>query len=126
VSGSEGASPTDDDVLELERRGWKALSTPGAAGGFYGRVLADDVRFLLPGGVLVDDRQAIVESMAGPPWSSYELSSERVHHLGDGSRAVTYRGAAIRDGVGYEALFSSTYVATPDGWRLVLHQQTPV
>ena len=42
-----------------------------------------------------------------------------------GTGVVTYAVVAERDGREYSALVSSVYVRRPDGWRLVLHQQTP-
>jgi|SRR3954454_14560345 hypothetical protein len=66
---------TDDELTALERHGWEALSSTGeAAGAFYERLLDDEVIMLLPGGMVLDDRAAIVKSMSGPPWSQYTLS----------------------------------------------------
>ncbi len=116
-----------DELLALERRGWQALSTDGdAAAGFYERTLARNVLMLLPGGIVIDDRAQVVESMSGTPWSSFELSDERVHHLSDTSAVVAYRGVAVRGLDTYTALFNSTYVNEDGRWRLALHQQTPV
>lgn len=121
------SDPTDhDELLDLERRGWEALSTEGAAAGFYAQVLSDEVLMLLPGGMVITDRQQIVESMGGTPWSSYELSEPRVLSLGDDVAVVSYRATATRDGSTYEALFASTYVREGGDWRLAVHQQTPV
>ena len=114
------------DPLELERRGWEALAT-GAddAAAYYRDVLADDAVMVFPGGVVVDGRDAILSSMGGPPWSSYELADEVVHRHGD-TAVVVYRAAAEREGQPtYEALISTVYVRDGDRWRLVLHQQTP-
>jgi hypothetical protein len=38
----------------------------------------------------------------------------------------TTKEAATREGTDYEAVFNSTYVREDGGWRLALHQQTPV
>ena len=115
-----------DVLIDREREAWRALSTPGAAAGFYADVLADDVLFLLPGDLVIDDRQAVIDSMGGPPWSSFDLTAMRVVSLSPTSAVVTYRGSAVRDGQTYTALFSSTYVLDLAGsWRLRLHQQTP-
>lgn len=82
---------------------------------------------ILPGGMILDDRAKVVESMGGSPWASFELSDERVLHLGDGSAVVAYRATAQReDGRSYTALFNSTYVRENGAWRLAVHQQTPV
>lgn len=65
--------------------------------------------------------------MSGPPWVSYDLRQERVVLLGESGGVVTYRVAAERDGSPtYDAPAASTYVLRPGGWRLAVHQQTPV
>jgi hypothetical protein len=115
------------EVLELERAGWAALSTGGeAAAGFYREVLSDEPRFVLPGGLVLDDREAIVRSMGGPPWDHHALRDEQLVPLGAGAVAVVYRAEAERGGQRYEALITSTYVRSDGPWRLAIHQQTPV
>lgn len=115
-----------EELVELERRGWEALATEGAAGPFYEEVLAERVLMLLPGGLVIDDRAAVVESMSGAPWSSYEMGEPAVLPLGPDAAVVAYRATATRSGTDYEALFASTYRRTADGWRLAVHQQTPI
>jgi hypothetical protein len=116
-----------DEVVELERAGWRALATGGdAAADFYEAVLADPMLMLLPGGMELDDRSAAVEAMRGPPWDHYELGPVRTLALGADAVAVTYRATARRGDVEYDALFNSTYVRVDGRWRLALHQQTPV
>ncbi len=119
---------TAEELLRLEREGWHALSTSGeAAESFYAENLASEVLMLLPGGIVLDDREAVVESMGGSPWISFELSDERVLELVDGSVVVAYRATAYREGgERYTALFNSTYVREDSAWRLAFHQQTPV
>jgi hypothetical protein len=115
------------DLLQLERDGWRALSTGGdAAADHYMEVLADEVLMLLPGALVIDDRRAVVDSMRGAPWDGVELADERVLELDDRTAVVAYRATATRVGQGYEALFNSTYVREGGAWRLALHQQTPV
>ncbi|MTV24065.1 nuclear transport factor 2 family protein [Nitriliruptoraceae bacterium ZYF776] len=117
-----------DEVLELERQGWEALSTDGVtARAFYDDHLADEVTMLLPGGMRLDDREQILDAMSGAPWAWHELHDETVLPLGDDARAVTYRVRAQRgDQDVYEALIASTFVRRGGGWKLILHQQTPV
>jgi hypothetical protein len=117
-----------NELLQLERAGWLALSSGGeAAGRFYAENLAADVLMLLPGGIVLDDRETVIESMGGAPWSSFELSDERVLELGERSATVAYRATAEREGdEPYTALFNSTYVREDSVWRLAVHQQTPV
>lgn len=119
---------TVDELLGLEREGWNALSTSGeAAEGFYAENLAAQVLMLLPGGVVIDDREEVIKSMGGAPWTSFELSDQRVLELVEGSAVVAYRASARREGdEPYTALFNSTYVREDGAWRLAVHQQTPV
>ena len=116
----------DDGFTALERRGWEALSSHGeTARAFYDRVLDEQGVMLLPGGIALDDRATILASMSGRPWSRYELEDVRSSEPAPGTGVVTYAVVAERDGREYSALVSSVYVRRPDGWRLVLHQQTP-
>ncbi len=112
--------------LELERAAWQALATEGAAAGFFAEVLADDVLILMPGGMVIDDRDAVVASMGGPPWSSFELSDERIVSPTDDCTVVAYRARARRGDHDYEALIASTYARHDGAWKLAVHQHTPV
>ena len=81
---------------------------------------------LLPGGMVLDDRSVILQSMSGQPWMAYELQDPRVLELTDETAVVTYGVLARRaNGPGYSALMSSLYVRRESGWKLVFHQQTP-
>jgi hypothetical protein len=115
------------DCLEIERQGWQALSTSGAAATtYYGRILDSDVVMLLPGGMVLDDRTSIIEAMSGQPWASFELADLRALHPLPDTCVVTYAVVASRQGSpAYSALVSSLYVRREDGWRLAFHQQTP-
>ena len=117
----------DHELVALERDGWRALSTSGAAAvAFFGDVLDDRVLFLLPLGLVVEDRAEVLESMDGEPWVEFRLEDERVVPVGDGAAVVAYTAHAQRAGVpGYHAVVNSTYRRTADGWRLAVHQQTP-
>jgi hypothetical protein len=119
--------PITDEIIDLERRGWEALATDGqAATAFYEEVLDDDPVVLLPGGMVVKDRAAIVDSMSGAAWSRYDLEDLDARALGDGAATVTYGVVAEREGADpYSALIASTYVRRDGAWRLALHQQTP-
>jgi len=116
------------ELIDLEHEAWEALSTSGdAAMEFYDKVLAHDVLMLLPGGMTIDDRATVVDSMRHADWTSFELSDERVLDLTDGSAVVAYQATAERaDADPYTALFNSTYVREDGSWKLALHQQTPV
>lgn len=118
---------TRQELLDLEREAWRALSTDGGvAAAFYEDVLAEEVLMLLPGGLVIDDREEVVASMAGAPWDRYEISDERVLELDEQTAVVAYRATAVRSEQPYGALFNSTYVREGGAWRLALHQQTPL
>jgi Domain of unknown function (DUF4440) len=115
-----------DELIALEEQGWNALSSDGAAArAFYERTLDRAVVMLLPGGLVLDDRDAIVDSMSGQPWSSFELEDVRVFQPTDDTGMVTYGVLARRDGQEYSALLSSLYARRESGWKLTFHQQTP-
>jgi hypothetical protein len=115
------------ELIELEEQGWRALSSTGeAAAEFYEQVLDDTVVMLLPGGMALDDRAAIVQSMSGQPWSSFELDDLRVLQPTTDTAVVTYGVVAQREGATeYSALMSGMYVRRASGWKLTFHQQTP-
>jgi hypothetical protein len=116
-----------EDLIELERSGWSALSSDGdAAARFYEEVLAPDVLFLFPGGMVIDSRAAAIDSMRGVAWDRFELVDERVIRLSDDCAAVAYRAKAARGGVDYHALCTSTYTRVSGRWLLAVHQHTPV
>jgi Domain of unknown function (DUF4440) len=111
----------------LEEQGWAALATsPQAAVAFYDQFLDAAVEMLLPGGMRLDDRDAVLGSMGGPPWAAYEFQDLLERRPSPDTAVVTYGVTAQRDGSPpYSALVSSVYVRRDAGWRLVLHQQTP-
>ena len=117
---------TRDELLALETDGWRALSSDSAtATRFYGRVLDDHVVMLLPGAMRLTDRDAILRSMGGAPWTSFELDDPAVVDLGEDGALVVYGVVAVRDATEYSALVSSAYVRRDGSWRMAFHQQTP-
>jgi hypothetical protein len=118
----------DDELIDLEMQGWEALTAGGEeARAFYDDVLDDRVLMLLPGGLVLDDRSAILDGFAdAPPWASFELESAQVLRLREDGAIVAYEVVARREGQPeYSALMSSAYVRRAEGWRLTFHQQTP-
>jgi hypothetical protein len=115
------------ELVDLEVRGWQALSDSAeAATEFYERTLDGSVVMLLPGGLRLDDRAAIVASMGGRPWAGFALEDPQVLEVTPDSGLVTYGVSAHREGTPqYSALVSSLYVRRADGWKLAFHQQTP-
>ena len=115
-----------DELIALENAGWEALSADAAAAAaFYGRVLDDTVVMLLPGGWRLAERDAILQSMGGAPWTSFQLEDPQVVQLGADGAVVVYGVRAVRGGAEYSALVSSAYARRDGGWRLGFHQQTP-
>ena len=88
---------TTHDLLRLERVGWEALSTSGeAAASFYSDVLATQALMVLPGGMVLDDRDQVIDSMSGEPWESFDLFEERVQELATDCAVVVYPASARR------------------------------
>lgn len=115
-----------NELVELERRGWEALSTAGEAGRrFYAGILREDAVMLFPGGMRVDGRERILQSIGSQPWETFQLEDPRVVSLTENVATVLlYRVSAQRQGnEPYVALISSTYVRDRD-WKLVVHQQS--
>ena len=112
-------------LYAIEEEGWRALCTSGeAAADFYRDVLAEDVTMVFPGFV-VADRQQVIDSMGGSPWSSFTLRDKRAMDVGD-VVFLTYASTSKRgDDPEYNALITSAYVRRDGEWRLAFHQQTP-
>jgi len=112
------------ELIELERRGWDALSAPNAAA-FFGELMTDDAVMVFPGTVMTK-RESLAAMTSARPWASYRIEDIRVLRVGSGGRLVLYRAIAKRaTGAPYDALMSSIYVRRSDGWKMVFHQQTP-
>jgi hypothetical protein len=64
----------DEELIALERAGFEALSAGGdATASFYQDVLASKVLMLLPGGLRLDDREEVIDSMRGAPWGTASI-----------------------------------------------------
>jgi uncharacterized protein (TIGR02246 family) len=113
------------ELEELERQGWQALSGPEGAA-FYENLMAEDGLMVFPG--LVLDKNATIRAIAGErPWTWFELSAIQVISLTPDASLITYRATSQREGEAeYRALMTSVYAKREGGWRLVLHQQTPL
>ena len=116
------------DLIELEEGGWQALSSEVDAGRqFYSAVLRDDAIMLFPGGMILDGKQRILDSLSSQPWKSFQIEDPIVHLLSEDVGTLVYRVTAQREESNpYKALISSTYARTDGKWKLVVHQQTPV
>ena len=115
-----------EELLQLERDGWQAISEHRGAD-FYSSRLATDALMVLPGDIVLD-RQAVLDSIDGPvTWDWFRIENDRIVYLGDDAAALTYRVTAQRPSdAAYSALITSTYVRREGLWLMALHQQTPV
>jgi hypothetical protein len=115
------------DLIELERRGWEALSTEGEAGRtFYGSLLREDAVMVFPGGLRLEGRDRILQSIGAQPWQTFQIEEPDAVSLTANAATLIYRARAQRKGSEpYAALISSTYVREGE-WKLVVHQHTPL
>lgn len=116
------------DLINLEEQGWQALSTGvKASKKFYSSVLRDDAVMLFPGGMIIEGKEKILQSLAAQPWKSFQIEEPRVISVSERAEVLVYRVTAQREGSEpYVALITSTYELSGGVWKLVLHQQTPV
>lgn len=122
------APTTERALIDLETRSWEALAVGGEeCTAYYDEILDVEPVILMPGGLVLRDRDTIVKSMGGPPWTNYRLEEMRVIELSPDAAVITYGAVARRNGQArpYSAFISSTYARRDDGWKLAVHQQTP-
>lgn len=87
------------DLVELEERGWQALSAGGeAAKEFYGSLLADNAVMVFPGGMLIEGKEEILDSLDAQPWNSFQMEDLRVILASEDVRVIVYEVAAKREG----------------------------
>jgi Domain of unknown function (DUF4440) len=111
------------ELMALERQGWAALSR-GEGRDFYGEILADDAIVVVPGAVL-DKEQTLASWDDVAPWQWYDLVGREVLDFRCAAVVIYDVTARRRLESPYRATVSSTYALRPQGWRLVVHQQTP-
>ena len=116
------------ELIDLEEQGWQALSSErDAAQAFYDAVLHDQAVMFFPGGMRVESKQLILESLAAKPWKTYQIEALRPIFLSEKAALLACKVRAQCDGdEPYEALISSTYTQVGGQWKLIFHQQTPV
>ena len=82
---------------------------------------------VFPGGMIIEGKKAILESMGAQPWKSFQLKEPRMLSLSEDAAVTVYKATAQREGnAPYVALISSAYTRSEGQWKLALHQQTPV
>ncbi|MGA8217884.1 MAG: nuclear transport factor 2 family protein [Solirubrobacterales bacterium] len=111
---------TEQELLEIEH----TLATGG--GDEYRDHLTDDAVVIIPGQAL-DKTETIGAMEQSPGWDEVKISDPRALEVGDRGAVLTYRFDGRRgDDYAYAALMSSAYTRVDGGWKLVLHQQTPL
>ncbi|MEV0292026.1 nuclear transport factor 2 family protein [Nocardia sp. NPDC050710] len=114
-----------DELLTVERRGWDALCTSTGAE-FYGSLMSDDALMILADGAVLD-RAAVVASLKDAlPWRAFDIEDPRVVVAGRDAAVLVYIAVAYLDSrePAFRGAMSSTYIRTPDCWRLACYQQT--
>ncbi len=112
-----------DALIELEERGWQALSSRDV--GFCEQWLDDGALLVVPG--MVIDRATFLAAVPQErPWASHRIDDARVVSFASECAAVLYKVTAHRESEPeYIALVTSVYAKRSDRWQLIYHQQTP-
>jgi hypothetical protein len=119
----QGEAMSATDLWAHEEQFW----TAGAD--YYREHLAAESLMVFPPPTGPLNRARTIAAVADAPrWKSVSLANRRLVRPADHTAVLAYAVTADRgDGASrYQALCSSTYVRLPDGWKLVLHQQTPI
>lgn len=112
-----------EQLIELEAQFWRAAGDPE----FYRDRFADDGVMAFHVGIMTKTR--IMQSISGADrWESFTIDDPHVVAISDNVASITYSTVANRVGSQekYLAAITSVYADRGDGWKLVLHQQTPL
>lgn len=113
-----------ETLLELEERGWQALSSDEPVS-FCEQWLADEALLVVPG-MIIDRDQFLAALRSEQPWRTHEINDARTVPFVEDCAAVLYRVTARRgDQPPYVALITSVYARRDGTWKLIYHQQTP-
>jgi hypothetical protein len=116
--------PVEEDLIDLEQQGWRALlSEPAAARRFYDGVFDDRIVVLLADAPPIRAREPALDALCGVVWEDFRVHGLRCVPLSAGIGAVRYSIAATRAAMPYSAPVSSVYVRRPGGWKLTFHQR---
>lgn len=115
------------EIIQLEKQGWKALTTDSdSARDFFGKVLHQDAVLLRPGDKRICDVDDIVQSITKKPWKGFTIENERAIALSDKVAVFIYwLNAERQSGEVYRALVSSTYVEEDGELKMIVNQHTP-
>ena len=87
------------NLLDLEKQGWRALSSDiDAARRFDDGVLRDDAVMLFPGGLRLTGKAAILASLSQQPWADFQIDEPAVIPLNSDAAVLTSRVRARREG----------------------------
>ncbi|MGO1541230.1 MAG: DUF4440 domain-containing protein [Luteimonas sp.] len=114
---------TDGDLWQMEAGFWTGDAD------FYQRHLAHGAMMVFPPPAGVLDRGRIIETIStASRWRDVDMRDRQVARPNPDTVVLAYRASARRDGDAspYRAVCGSVYTRFADGWRLVLHQQSPV
>jgi ketosteroid isomerase-like protein len=114
---------TLDELLALEEGFWRAAGSRDA----YAAHLADDAVHVFPGWGATTDNERVLQAVETvEPWETFSIDDLRLVELGEEAAALVYTAHARRARQDeYVAAMTSVYRRADDGWRLVIHQQTP-
>ncbi|CAJ1508040.1 nuclear transport factor 2 family protein [[Mycobacterium] burgundiense] len=117
-------SELTNELLEFEHAGWKSLCD-GSGDAFYGNMMTDAAVMVLANGAVLD-RDAVTAALGqSPPWARYEISEVRLIEIAPDTAALVYTGTGWRDDTEpFVGAMSSVYHRGPDGWKLMLYQQS--
>ena len=112
-----------DELLALEKGFWRAAGNRDA----YATHLAVDAVHVFPGWGVTTDNGRVLEAVESvEPWETFSIDEPHLVELGAGAAALVYTAHARRTGQDeYVAAMTSVYRRVDDGWKLVIHQQTP-
>lgn len=116
-----------DELQQLERAGWEALTTESGAD-FYRDLMTDDAVMVVANGSALG-RDDVIETLQGSePWQRFDITDVSVVPVTDDVAVLHYRVMAFRspEAEAFAGRLASTYVRQGDGWKLAFHQQTSV
>jgi ketosteroid isomerase-like protein len=113
-----------EELFALEEGFWRAAGRRES----YAAQLADDAVHVFPGWGLTAENERVLEAVDGvEPWEAFAIDDLSFLDLGERSAALVYTAHARRAGQDeYVAAITSVYRRDDDGWKLVIHQQTPL
>ena len=111
-----------ETLLALEESFWRASGSRER----YEENLAADAVHVFPGWGITERERAVSAAAEAAPWDEFHIDDPQLVELSDGVAALVYTARAVRGGNPYVAAMTSVYRREDGGWRLVLHQQTPL